>query len=65
MTASLPPVIGGVDTHKQTHYAAAIDTSGRLLGHREFPATARGYAALLSWLNSHGQVDAIGRWLAA
>jgi hypothetical protein len=27
-------VIGGVDTHKHTHYAGAIDDQGRLLGHR-------------------------------
>jgi hypothetical protein len=26
-------VIGGVDTHKHTHYAAAVDDHGRLLGH--------------------------------
>jgi transposase len=38
-------VIGGVDTHKHTHYAAVIDTHGCLL-HREFPATGPGYAAL-------------------
>ena len=36
-------MIGGVDTHKHTHYAAAIDDQGRLLGHREFPATDHGY----------------------
>jgi hypothetical protein len=35
-------VTGGVDTHKDTHTAAALDTSGRLLGHREFAATAAG-----------------------
>lgn len=32
-------VIGGVDTHKNTHYAAAIDDHGRLLGHHESPPT--------------------------
>ena len=36
-------VIGGIDTHKHTHYAAAVDDQGRLLGHQEFPATDRGY----------------------
>ena len=35
-------VTGGVDTHKDTHTAAALDASGRLLGHREFAATAAG-----------------------
>src|SRR5215212_7566918 len=53
-------VIGGVDTHKHTHYAAAIDNQGRLLGHQEFPATDRGYQSLLDWMRSQGQVLAIG-----
>jgi hypothetical protein len=41
-------VTGGVDTHKDTHTAAALDASGRLLGHQEFAASAAGYAALLA-----------------
>jgi transposase len=53
-------VIGGVDTHKHTHYAAAIDDQGRLLGHHEFPATDHGYQALLTWVRGHGQIQAIG-----
>ena len=64
MTASMVTVtgtvIGGVDTHKRTHYAAAIDDNGRLLGHHQFPATDPGYADLLRWMRSHGQVHAIG-----
>ena len=42
------------------HYAAAIDGHGRLLGHREFRASERGYAALLAWMRSHAQVQVIG-----
>ena len=53
-------VIGGVDTHKHTHYAAAVDDQGRLLGHQEFPATDRGYQRLLSWMRRYGQIAAIG-----
>ncbi len=53
-------VIGGVDTHKHTHYAAAIDQHGRLLGHQEFGATDEGYQALLVWMRGHGQIQAIG-----
>jgi transposase len=53
-------VIGGVDTHKHTHYAAVIDDNGRLLGHNEFLANERGYAALRSWLRAHGEVVVIG-----
>jgi transposase len=60
MANSTTSVIGGVDTHKRTHYAAAIDDNGRLLGHREFPAHASGYEALLAWLRSQGQLVAIG-----
>ncbi|GAA4984925.1 IS110 family transposase [Actinopolymorpha pittospori] len=53
-------VIGGVDTHKHTHYAAVVDDHGRFLGHREFPANDRGYQQLLAWLQGHGAVVAIG-----
>src|SRR4051812_33112712 len=51
-----PEVFGGVDTHKDTHTAAAVDAAGRMLGHRQFPATAAGYAALWGWLAGLGAV---------
>jgi transposase len=60
MTTEASSVIGGVDTHKHTHYAAAVDQHGRLLGHQEFPATDRGYQRLLTWMRRHGQIAAIG-----
>jgi len=60
MTTPATRVIGGVDTHKHTHYAAVLDEHGRLLGHHEFPARDRGYAQLLEWIASHGVVAAIG-----
>ena len=60
MTTSELTVIGGVDTHKHTHYAAVIDDNGRLLDHHEFPANDRGYVALLAWMRAHGQIRAIG-----
>jgi hypothetical protein len=44
-----PGITGGVDTHADTHVAAALDPIGGLLGTREFPATAAGYAALPGW----------------
>ncbi|WP_448061635.1 IS110 family transposase [Cellulomonas hominis] len=53
-------VIGGVDTHKNTHYAAAVDEQGRFLGHREFPANDRGYQDLLAWMRDLGDVHTIG-----
>jgi transposase len=60
MATQAPAVIGGVDTHKHTHYAAAVDDHGRLLGHQEFPATDPGYQALQRWMRGHGNVQAIG-----
>lgn len=53
-------VIGGVDTHKFTHYAAAIDDHGRLLDHAEFPANGPGYQQLLEWMRRFGRIETIG-----
>jgi transposase len=53
-------VTGGVDTHKDTHVAAALDQLGRVLGTEAFPATAAGYRAMLRWLTAFGPVDVIG-----
>jgi hypothetical protein len=50
MTTDDGGVIGGVDTHGHTRHAAAISAvSGKLLGDKEFPATADGYRQLLSF----------------
>src|SRR5437764_13506879 len=54
------PITGGVDTHADTHVAAALDPVGGLLGVREFPATAAGYAGLLGWLGGFGTVCLVG-----
>jgi transposase len=53
-------VTGGVDTHRDTHTAAALDGQGRPLGHQQFPATAAGYAGLLAWLRSFGRLVLVG-----
>ena len=53
-------VVGGVDTHKDSHTAAAVDTAGRLLGTRAFPTTTDGYDELLAWLQGFGQVLLVG-----
>jgi transposase len=60
MTNNGVEVIGGVDTHGRTHHGAVIDSVGRLLGDREFAATAAGYRGLLAWVGSFGPVRAIG-----
>lgn len=53
-------VIGGVDTHGRTHHAAVIDTLGRHLADRQFPADSAGYRHLHTWLRSHGELLAVG-----
>jgi len=50
----------GVDTHADRYVAAALDRLGGLLGVREFPATAAGYADLLDWLSGFGTVALAG-----
>ena len=59
--AEAPPgITGGVDTHLDTHVAAALDPLGRLVGTESFKADAVGYKALLAWLETFGQVTMIG-----
>ncbi|GED88725.1 IS110 family transposase [Streptomyces sp. 6-11-2] len=53
-------VTGGVDTHKDTHTAATIDSAGRVLGSAQFPASALGYRMLLAWLRSFGALAMVG-----
>ena len=53
-------ITGGVDTHKDTHTAAAIDSAGRPLGAEQFEATAAGYRKLLAWLCSFGTLVLVG-----
>jgi transposase len=53
-------IVGGVDTHTDTHHAAVLDHLGRLLGTEQFPTTATGLAALRTWLTSHGSIHAVG-----
>ena len=53
-------ITGGVDTHAETHVAAALDSIGGLLGVQEFPVSAAGYAGLLGWLGGFGTVCLVG-----
>jgi transposase len=47
-------VIVGVDTHKDEHYAVALDGLGGRLGELTLTANPAGYAALLSWARQFG-----------
>lgn len=53
-------VIAGVDTHKDTHYAAVITTTGQHLGAAEFPTTPAGYRALAAFIAGFGSVSEVG-----
>jgi transposase len=54
------PVTGGVDTHLDTHVAAALDPIGGLLGVKEFRVDAAGYRELVGWLQTFGPVGLVG-----
>ncbi len=53
-------IVGGVDTHADTHVAAAIDVNGGILGVESFPVDLAGFEALLGWLTSHGEIQVVG-----
>ncbi|TKK91410.1 IS110 family transposase [Herbidospora galbida] len=53
-------VVLGVDTHKDTHVAAVVSTTGRSRGSRSFPATATGYRDLLDWAADFGTLRRAG-----
>jgi transposase len=53
-------IVGGVDTHADTHVAAAIDVNGGVLGVESFPADHAGFEALRDWLMSHGEIQVVG-----
>ena len=55
-----PVVIGGVDTHKDLHVAAVVDSHDRLIATESFSTTRAGYRALLRWMRSHGDVARVG-----
>jgi transposase len=60
MPAPARTVTVGVDTHLATHVAAVLDQTGRLLGTQAFPASTRGYVALVTWAERFGPVERIG-----
>lgn len=55
-----PTIIGGVDTHRDANVVAAIDSTGRLLGHASYPTTVAGHRDVERWLRSHGDVVKVG-----
>ena len=58
--AAICPVVLGVDTHKDTHVAVVLSTTGGLLADGQFPATAAGYRDLIAWVWSWGPIRVAG-----
>jgi transposase len=70
------PVMIGVDPHKSSHTAAALDEHGRLLDRLRVPATLEGYQTLRDWAaqwdqrrwaveGAHGVGRTLAQWLVA
>jgi transposase len=61
MTETSPcEIIVGVDTHKHTHAAVAINTLGARLGAMTIPVSTTGYQDLEAWAKSFGPIRAFG-----
>lgn len=44
-----PMILIGIDPHKSTHTAVAIDSSGNKIAHRRFPVNAGTFGQLMAW----------------
>lgn len=53
-------VVVGVDTHKDIHVAAVMDTLVGIVGTLTIPTNTRGFAALENWAAAHGKIIAFG-----
>lgn len=56
----LPRIVGGVDTHKDLHFAAIVDAHDRVIGNESFASTRQGYKKMLTWMLSFGTIDRVG-----
>jgi transposase len=66
MTSAIPTtqaagmLFGGIDTHKDIHVAALLDSGGGLVGSASFPTTVAGYRQLLGWMGTFGTLARVG-----
>ena len=60
MTGRTRVVVGGVDTHADTHEAAVLDGRGRLLAVHKFVTTDQGIREMLTWMRGFGRVQQVG-----
>src|SRR5438132_115985 len=54
------PITGGVDTHLDSHVAAALDANGGVLGVESFATTTAGFVELHRWLARFGSISRVG-----
>lgn len=57
--AALQVGFAGIDTHKDTHHVAVIDTAGAVVADRQFTTSPAGTRALLAWLGQW-QIESVG-----
>ncbi len=55
-----PGIYGGVDTHLETHVAAVVDSTGRIVAVESFRADGTGYRSLAVWMAGHGELVRVG-----
>ena len=53
-------VFGGVDTHRDVHVGAVVDTAGRVLGSESFAVEGIGYRQMGAWFESWGRLVRVG-----
>ncbi len=58
--STLPEVFAGVDTHRDRHAVAVVDPIGKVVATDMFDATPTGYQRLQAWIESFGQLTAVG-----
>lgn len=54
------PLVAGIDTHKLTHHVTVVDRLGRPVADRGFATTSRGYAQIVAFLRTHGDLGQVG-----
>lgn len=60
MTTMASRITIGVDTHLDTHVAAALDERGTLLDVEAFETTPAGYDRLVAWARDFGEIELAG-----
>jgi len=53
-------IIIGVDTHKDTHTAVALNALGARIGTITIPVSQNGYRQIEAWARSFGSIRAFG-----